>query len=134
MTDPKFWLDALQWLCTLGMAAVMFLRKPGEDAAAAVASLKRETEATLRVLDDDHDKALQALRRDVAGTLSKHANRLATFEERLQHTPTSDELAVLEGTVKAVSAQMTSLQEALIAVRQSQLRIEDYLLNHKVAS
>lgn len=40
--DPRFWLDALQWLVMGVLAMLMWARKPGESAGADVAALRIE--------------------------------------------------------------------------------------------
>jgi len=107
--DWKVLLDLLQWLLTIAVALAVWLRKPGEEAGAAV------TELTAEVRD-----------------AQAHVNaRLATLEERVKHMPTSEELAELEGTVKAVGAQVEGLSEGLSSVRAQLNRIETYLLQQK---
>lgn len=105
-TDMKFWLDLAQWLVTIGLAISVWLRKPGEDAGAAVKALKEAVDTDLAAVK----------------------TRLATLDERVRHMPTSEELAELEGTVKAVGAQVDGLSEGLASVRMQLNRIENYIL------
>lgn len=110
-TDMKFWLDLAQWLVTIGLAVSVWLRKPGEDAGAAVKALKESVDEELSTVN----------------------TRLATLDERVRHMPTSDELAELEGTVKAVSAQIDGLREGVKTMRIQLNRIEEYIMNAKAA-
>lgn len=41
-TDPRFWLDLLQWAFMGGLAVLMWARKPGESAGNAVNEMRIE--------------------------------------------------------------------------------------------
>ena len=107
--DPKFWLELLHWACTVLLATAIWLRKPGVEAGVAVAALEAK-----------HGQQL-----------AEHSKQLALHEERMQHMPTSEELAELEGTVKTIAAQMEGLGESMGTVRLQLNRIETYLLDRK---
>lgn len=38
-TDPKFWLDALQWVVTIALAIIAYTRRPGEEATSTLAGI-----------------------------------------------------------------------------------------------
>lgn len=63
-------------------------------------------------------------RNDVSGL----NGRLIALEERTKHMPDSEELAKLEGMVKQVDERTAGLAEAITSIRQSQARVEQYLL------
>lgn len=107
--EYKIWLDLLQWLVTGLIAATVWLRKPGEDAGEAVSLLRKE------------------LSKQLSGLI----HRLIVVEERIKHSPSSEELAELEGTVKTISAQLLSQSESNAVMRAQLTRIESYLLNRK---
>ncbi len=96
-------------LAIIAIAVVIWLRKPGEDASAAVV----------------------ALRSEVLGLHGAMNLRQATMEERLRHMPNSEELAELEGTVKTIAAQNANQSERLSVMGNQLNRIENFLLNHK---
>lgn len=104
--------DVLLVLNTLGLVligVVTWLRKPGEEAAAAARTLDRK-------LDD---------------TNHEHRNRLTMIESQLKHMPTSDELSALEGDVKAINERTKWQADEIETIRATVTRIESYLLNAK---
>lgn len=103
------WLTLVLVLWSTGLTIAVWLRKPGVEAAAALAALKEEARARADAL----------------------AHRVTTLEERVQHMPTSDELADLEGTVKAIDERTAGLAEAIGTIRTQLSRIETFLLQHK---
>ena len=96
-------------LAIIAIAVVIWLRKPGEDANAAVV----------------------ALRNEVLGLHAAMNTRQATMEERLRHMPNSEELAELEGTVKTIASQNANQSERLAVMTNQLNRIENYLLNQR---
>lgn len=109
MLEPRFVLDLVQWLVTLGLAFTVWLRKPGTDAAQAVRDLADMTE----------------------DRLSAHASRLASIETHMKHMPTTDELIKLEGLVGQINERSQNAAEAIRNVRVQLNRIEDFLLRSK---
>lgn len=105
----KFWFDLAQWFVTIALAVSVWLRKPGEDAGKAVAELR-----------EDVDSQLELTR-----------TQLATLEERLRHMPTSTKLSELDGTVRALAAQVDGLTDSMTAIRSTLNRIETFLLTSK---
>lgn len=104
--NPKDALQILFSLVTFAIAVAAWLRKPGEDARTALQTHITTEHAGLR-------------------------EKVSTMEERIKHMPTSNELSDLEGTVKAISAQMTAMSASVAAVHASQKLVEQYLLNAK---
>lgn len=104
--SPKDLLQILFSLVTFAIALAAWLRKPGEDAKTALQSHISTEHAGLR-------------------------EKVSTMEERIKHMPTSDELSELEGTVKAIRAQIEAISTSLAAVHSSQKLVETYLLNSK---
>lgn len=58
-------------------------------------------------------------------------NRVAIFEERIKHMPTSEELAELAGSVRALETQAEAQTQQLNTMRVQLTRIEDYLLKNR---
>lgn len=104
-SDPRFLLDLAQTL----VIVILWLRKPGQDAAAAVTALATR-------MDDE----LHAL-----------ATKQTEIEERIRHMPTSTELAELEGTVRAIDARTEGMSDRISQMGTTLNRIESYLLNQK---
>lgn len=105
--DFNFWFGLLQWLFTLALAVTVWLRKPGEDAG----------------------KAVEALRTDYTNRSQAVDTHLATIDERLRHMPNSEELAELEGTVKAISEKVSGISVGMERQTTQLDRIENFLLN-----
>lgn len=106
LDDPRFWLDACQTLGLVVLSAVTWLRRPGEQAAQAVAELAKRTDGELAAL----------------------ATRLQAVEERMQHMPTDEELAQLGGDVKEVKAVVEGQRELLKRVEHQQSLILEQLM------
>ena len=87
-------------LALMVIGLVVWLRKPGDDALKAIERLESENGQM-----HEADRKL-----------------LATLEERIRHMPTSEELAELEGTVKAIDERTQGMGKQLD-------RIEGYLRN-----
>ncbi len=107
--SPSQALTALSIVWNIGLTVIVWLRKPGEDAGAAVAQLGAE------------------LKRDIA----THSARLAEIETHMEHMPSSEELAKLEGTVMEINARTEAQSEQLRTVSAALTRIETYLLNNR---
>lgn len=100
------WLTLVLVLWSAALTAAIWLRKPGVDAAAAIAAAKEEHRVRQELL----------------------INRLVTLEERITHMPTRDELRDLEGGVGAIDERTKGLAEAIGTIRTSVGRIETFLL------
>jgi predicted nucleic acid-binding Zn-ribbon protein len=107
--DTKTASDWLQWLVMGIISLVVWLRKPGEDAKGAVTQLRESTDSQFAAV----------------------ARRLTTLETHLEHMPTSEELAKLEGTVKQIDERTEGLSEALVQVRKQLDRIENFMLGNR---
>lgn len=108
-TDPRFWLDLLQWLIVLATAATAWLRKPGEKAATAVADLSQR-------IDRERTEIVA---------------RIGAVEERIAHMPTDEELATLRGDVHSIKAQLEGQRELLHRVERQTALIHEHLLRSK---
>lgn len=106
MFDPKWWLDAAQWVVTGAVAVFVWLRKPGEEA----------------------NTAISKMREDFGEVIHDHARRIATIETHMEHMPDEGEFRQLEGQVREVAQGLTGLRDSLQPIRESLRRIEDYLL------
>lgn len=89
---------------------LLWLRKPGQDATAEIAKFKTSAAEADGVLK----------------------GRLDVLEERVSHMPTSEELANLKGEMHGLSAQLTSLNNQMLPLRQSLDRVETFLLNERL--
>ena len=110
--DIDFLRNAVIVVNTIGMAVislVVWLRKPGEDAS----------------------KAVHALRADLTEQHNGLNVRLGKLEERIEHMPSSTELAELEGSVKEIKAQNNAQSERLNSISASVARIENFLLSNR---
>lgn len=107
--DAKTVSDWAQWLVMAVISLVVWLRKPGEDAKGAVAILRGWAEAQLSGL----------------------VGRLTEVETHLQHMPTSEQLAKLEGTVKQIEARTEGLADAFSQVRRQLDRMETFMLENR---
>lgn len=66
---------------------------------------------------------------DASAAVNALSARLAVIEERVTHMPTSEELAELGGTVRALQSEVEGVREDQRAIKRQLGRIEDYLLN-----
>lgn len=107
--DNKFWLDLVQWLVTLALAVSVWLRKPGEDAGRAVAEL----------------------REDVDARMQGHTARLTEIEAHMEHMPTDEELAKLEGSIQTLDERTKGMADRMAVMAASLQRIETYLLSNR---
>lgn len=107
--ELKTWMLVILGLWSAGLSIVVWLRKPGEDATAAVNKLREEMTEELGPIKD----------------------RLTTIETEIQHMPTSEELAQLEGTVKQIDERTAAQSEQMKSLAAAVNRIETFLLNHK---
>jgi hypothetical protein len=109
MPELSISLAGLAILWNIGLTAVVWLRKPGEDASVAVQQLGTE------------------LNKALAG----HAARLSEIETHMEHMPSSEELAKLEGMVLEINARTEAQSEQLRTVSAALTRIETYLLHNR---
>lgn len=80
--------------------------------------------AWLRKPGDDALKALEKLQEENADMHQQDRTQLATLQERIKHMPTSEELAELEGTVKAIDERTLGMGKQLD-------RIESFLRGNR---
>lgn len=101
-------IGAINMVLTLGIGAVMWLRKPGEDSGAAV---KKERE----------ERSLQ---------MAELATRVSRIEEKLMHMPTNEELARLDGSLRESNARTEAMQSQLAGVSNQLALIQRYLMDN----
>lgn len=89
--------------------AALWLRKPGEDAGAAVAALRGEA------------------REAIAGT----RGRLDVLEERVSHMPTSEEFHEVKGQLDGIRERLMGLDDTAKTTRSTVQRIEDFLRENR---
>lgn len=104
-SDGRFWLDLIQSIVMLGLFVFVWLRKPGEDARNRLADIERETGERLVVLETD----------------------VRVIKERMEHIPSKEELAELEGRLATLLAHIDGLRVSMDITRGSVARIEDFL-------
>lgn len=97
----RFALDLAQSLALV----VLWLRKPGQDAATAVNTLRAHVD-------------------DLASDLR---DRQALIEERIAHMPSDAELAKLEGAMKVIDARTLGMADNVVTLRGQMNRLEDYI-------
>lgn len=102
--DYPFWFEVLRWLVTLLLALVVWLRKPGEQAAQAV-----------QLVD---------------ASVTKLQAEVRVLQERIQHMPTDEELAQLKGDVSAIKAEVKGVSALLERVEHQNNLIHQHLLNN----
>jgi hypothetical protein len=100
------------------IAAVLWLRKPGQEAAKDVAALRAELQTQHREITVE----LQSRHEDMSA-------RLTVLEERVEHMPKARELSQLHGSLQSLAAHMRANAEATTAMRASVSRLEDHLLS-----
>ena len=105
MFDAKFWLTAGLALWNVALTIAIWLRKPGEDAGEAVASLTTK-----------HAEEMAALNTEI-GVLT----------ERMKHMPTDDEIGQLNAKVESIRATLQTIPRMQVQLD----RMETYLLNNK---
>lgn len=107
--DLKTYITIALALWNAALTIAIWLRKPGEDAGAAVDTLRRAHGAELAAVN----------------------NRLVSIETDMKHMPTSEELAQLEGMVGTVNERTKGMAEHMARVTVQLNRIETYLLEKK---
>lgn len=102
----KFWLQALNMLGVVGVAVYTWIATSDKD-------------------NSQHIKAVEeAMTRRIAELVS----RLDRVETSMQHIPTQQELASLQGDMKSMKTAQDAMRDDFRTVRQSLTRIEDFLL------
>jgi len=91
------------------LTVITWVRKPGQDAAAAVTKLK-----------NDMDQRI--------GDLSKE---FAVLQEHVEHLPTSEELGKLSSQVSCINGTLDGIKGAQTGLAQALARIENFLLTNK---
>lgn len=114
--DPKFWLDAVQLVLTIGVGLYAW-----------TANRHRATREEIDQLRRDHEKRL-----------ANHADRITRAEADIEDKPTANalhEVAVsitgLGGDLKAVVARLDGVENLVQRVEAVSERQESYLLNNK---
>ncbi|WP_310463272.1 hypothetical protein [Sphaerotilus sp.] len=107
ITEPKFLLDLAQWVFMGVVSVVLWLRRPGEDAAAESKKVRAQLSVVSREL----------------------TNRIVQLEHHSKQVPSRIELAELEGEVKTIRVQMEGQNQQLLTIQHSLHRVENFLLD-----
>ena len=107
--DLKTYTTVALALWNAGLTIAMWLRKPGQDAGAAVAKLRAEH----------------------GGELAAVNLQLVQIKTELKHMPNREEMAQLEGTVSMIDERTKGMAENMARVSVQLNRIETYLLEKK---
>lgn len=118
LTEAKFWLDVVQWAVTVALAVSVWLRKPGTDAGKAVEALKQAV-----------GERFDAHRELHAAEMRRQGERITEIEAHMEHMPTSEELRVLEGTVKQIAERTQGMSDRMTGITATLNRIEHHLLS-----
>lgn len=78
--------------------------------------------------DKDNSQHIKAVEEAMTRKIVEHSSRLDRVETSLEHIPTQQELAELQGDMKSVKTAQDAIREDFRTVRQSLNRIEDFLL------
>jgi len=108
--EPSFlrdWAGPAALVVTAINSVVMFLRKPGEAALAAVEQMQ--------VAVQDHRHAIEL--------------RVQQLETHVEHLPTASEISELRGEMHSLQAQMGGLHELLRRIENQTTLINQHLLN-----
>lgn len=109
---PAFTLGAIQFFWLLAVTLTMWLRKPGADAATAVALMQQ----AITRQDQYNATAMSELRAK---------NDL--LEERVKHLPTHGDIRALVDDVADMKGQVTAVSEGQHRQQRVLERIEDWL-------
>ena len=107
LTDPKFLLDLTQWVFMGVVTVVLWLRRPGEDAAEEAKKVRTQLAAVSRELN----------------------NRIVQLEHHAKQVPLRIELVELEGEVKTIRMQMEGQNQQLMTIQHAINRVENFLLD-----
>ena len=110
LNDFQLWLNIINTLGLIAVGVTVWLRKPGVDAAAAISKMGS----------------------DQAVVNEKHGTRLTQIETNIKHMPNGDDLRELEGSMKAIRAEIQGMTHAFGRQEAQVTRIADYLMNKKL--
>jgi predicted nucleic acid-binding Zn-ribbon protein len=125
-------ISILSLILNGGLAWLVWVRKPGEDAARAVQNSSDRVADLLRAHHADVEQRLREQNAGVEQQLQAQASRIAKLETTIEHMPTSDEVRKLEGTVQRIDERTDGLNEAMRGARSSLGRIESWLMEIKL--
>ena len=121
--EPYFtpWIFAAIGVISLvlngGLAWLVWVRKPGEEASRAVQSTTERVADLLR----QHQAELERRLQDQHG-------RISELEVTVRHMPSADEVRRLDGLVKVIDERTTGMQEGMRGMRASLGRIESWIV------
>ena len=109
---PPFYLGAIQFFWLLAVTLTIWLRKPGADAATAVALMQQA------ISRQDQRNAVEFAELGAKNEL---------LEERVKHLPTHNDIRALIQGVADVKGDLTALRSGQIHQQQSLLLIQEFL-------
>ena len=116
--DIKWWWDMAQSVGIVLIGVTGWLRKPGEDAGAAVSKLREELTREVRALGER-----------MSGEVSDLRTEHGRLGARVDYTPRRDEVTEVAGDVKAIKAELKGLVNTQSAQSITLSRIESFLLH-----
>jgi hypothetical protein len=120
-------LQAVQLVWLVGLSLAAWLRKPGQEAAVSA----QEAAASASQVRKDLEAAMQQHRDEVDERLGQQGELLSSIATHLQHVPSSEELATLGGTVKAIDERTRGMTEQIAGMHQGLVRLQEYLMHRK---
>jgi Protein of unknown function (DUF2730) len=85
----------------------------------------------LATQDKDNSKHIKAVEDTLAKAISEHASRIDKMETQIKFMPTPQQLADMQGDLKAMKAIQDSMREDTRLMRAGLTRIEDFLYKTK---
>lgn len=110
-----FWMSVAQWAVQVVVIAWVYLRTKDDDNQTAISELKKDFEGFV----------------ETAATANETQNiRLTSLEKHIEHIPTKEALAKLEGEVTSVRTEVAGLTKFLERIEHQTSLIQEHLLKH----
>lgn len=128
------WISLAQfvWLVVLTVGA--YLRKPGDDAGRAVATLKEATENAIAALRLEVSRSQQEATQDMAERRSRVSHEIAELrsnqalmDERMRHLPTHNDIRALIDGMADMRGKLGALADGQRAQQNTLQLIQDFM-------
>lgn len=116
--DYHFWWGVILTIGHVLLWLVLWLRKPGEEAQAALPAIEKR-----------FSEALTELKELVSGEIADMRSAQRLIDERIRHLPVAREVDELTGDVRVVKKEVEALSKTQDAQTRTLERIEKYLLD-----